>query len=131
MPSYGGPAVRGIARAGLLSCLGSDRWKKGGIPARFGKAKQGPLPILQATPSTFSSPVADDQLGDSHPIDRASPALREGGDARTAWFDQVPDPGSAPMPKTVVPCSMPGCQVVAVSKVAAPWRHGPRAELRT
>jgi hypothetical protein len=35
------------------------------------------------------------------------------------------------MPKTVVPCSMPGCQVVAVSKVAAPWRHGPRAELRT
>ena len=35
------------------------------------------------------------------------------------------------MPKTVVHCSMPGCQVVAASKVAAPWRNGPHAELRT
>ena len=105
--------------------------EEGENPGTIGKAKQGPLPILQAIPSTFSSPVADDQLGDSHPADRASPALREGGDVSTAWFDQVPDPGSSPMLKTVVPCSMPGCQVVAVSKVAAPWRHGPRAELRT
>ena len=57
MLSYDGPAVRGIARAGLFSCPGSDRWKKGGNPGTIGKAKQGPRSILQAIPSTFSSPV--------------------------------------------------------------------------
>jgi hypothetical protein len=35
------------------------------------------------------------------------------------------------MSKTIVHCSMPGCEEVALSKVAVPWRFGPIAELMT
>jgi hypothetical protein len=35
------------------------------------------------------------------------------------------------MPTTVVHCSMPGCEEVAVSKVAVPWHYGTIAENQT
>ena len=33
--------------------------------------------------------------------------------------------------KTVVKCSLPGCDDDAVTKVAAPWKDGSHAELKT
>ena len=33
--------------------------------------------------------------------------------------------------KTIVRCSFPGCDEIAVTKVAAPWRGGSNAELKT
>ena len=35
------------------------------------------------------------------------------------------------MLKTVVKCSIPGCEEPATHKVAAPWSDGPFAELKT
>jgi hypothetical protein len=35
------------------------------------------------------------------------------------------------MPKTIVKCSMPGCREDAESKLAAPWKDGRHAELKT
>ena len=35
------------------------------------------------------------------------------------------------MPKTIVKCSLPGCTEAAESKVAAPWKDGSHAELKT
>lgn len=35
------------------------------------------------------------------------------------------------MPKTIVKCSASDCEHEAVSKVAAPWRDGGHAELKT
>jgi hypothetical protein len=35
------------------------------------------------------------------------------------------------MPKTIVKCSSPGCREDAESKIAAPWKDGSHAELKT
>ena len=35
------------------------------------------------------------------------------------------------MPETVIRCSVPGCEEVAVSKVAVPWNYGTIAEFKT
>ena len=35
------------------------------------------------------------------------------------------------MPETVVKCSLPGCEQVAATKIAAPWKDGRFAELKT
>ena len=57
MISYGSPTVRGIARAGLFYVSWFGPMEEGANPGTIGKAKQGPLSILQAIPSTFSSSV--------------------------------------------------------------------------
>ena len=35
------------------------------------------------------------------------------------------------MPETVVKCSLPGCEQVAATKIAAPWKDSRFAELKT